>query len=72
MTRAAVIIIVALLILLATYFTDSRLAPPVGAALLFAAMFYGWRRNRAAGRANFRRAEEATHRQREERARDGE
>jgi uncharacterized membrane protein YfcA len=71
MIKAAVII-AALLVLLATYLTDARLAPPVGAALLFAAMFYGWRKNRAAGRANFRQAEEATHRQREERARRGE
>jgi uncharacterized membrane protein YfcA len=71
MTRA-IIIIAALLILLASYLTDSRLTPPIGAALLFAAMFYAWRKNRAAGRANFREAEEATHRQREERARKGE
>ena len=68
----AVIIIAALLVLLGTYFTDSRLAPPIGAAMLFAAMFYAWRRNRAAGPASFRRAEEATHRQRDERAHKGE
>jgi hypothetical protein len=68
MTKAA-IIIAGLVILIVTYLTDSRLAPPVGAALLFIGLMYGWLANRKAGRANLRKAEQATHEQREERAR---
>ncbi|MEQ5787668.1 hypothetical protein J3454_07175 [Erythrobacter sp. NFXS35] len=68
MTKAAVIVVV-LVILVAVYLTDSRLAPPVGAGLLLIAIIYGWLANRRAGRANLRKAEEAAHRQREERAR---
>lgn len=66
----AVIIVAALAIVVAVYLTDARLAPPVGAALLLVAVIYGWLVNRRASRANLRKAEEATHRQREERARD--
>ncbi|WP_296721456.1 hypothetical protein [Erythrobacter sp.] len=66
----AVIIVAAIAILVAVYLTDARLAPPVGAALLLIAMLYGWIVNRRASRANLRKAEEATHRQREERAHD--
>ncbi len=67
MLKAAVVI-AGFVILIATYLTDSRLAPPVGAGLLFLALMYGWLSNRHAGRANLRQAEEATRRQREERA----
>lgn len=66
----AAIIIAGLAILVATYLTDARLAPPVGAALLFFALMYGWLANRSAGRSNLRKAEDATRRQREERAHD--
>jgi hypothetical protein len=64
----AAIFLAALAILVAVYLTDSRLAPPVGAALLLIALLYGWLANRTASRANLRRAEDTTHRQREERA----
>jgi len=66
----AVIIVAGLAVIVATYLTDARLAPPVGAALLFIALMYGWLANRSAGRANLRKAEEATRRQREKRAQD--
>lgn len=69
MTKAA-LILAALVILVAVFLTDSRLAPPVGAGLLLIAVVYGWLTNRNASRANLRKAEEATHRQREERARE--
>lgn len=64
----AAIIIAGLVILIAAFLTDSRLAPPVGAALLFFALMYGWFANRQGGPDNIRKAEEATHRQREKRA----
>jgi hypothetical protein len=64
----AAIIVAAVAILIATYLTDARLAPPVGAVMLFVALMYGWLANRSAGRANWRKAEDAAHRQREERA----
>lgn len=64
----AAIIIAGFAILVAAFLTDARLAPPVGAALLFFALMYGWLANRQGGPDNIRDAEEATHRQREKRA----
>lgn len=69
MLRAAIVLIV-LATILATYLTDSFIAPPIGAALLFGVMFFGWLFNRGASRSNLREAEEATHREREERGHD--
>ncbi|WP_073973337.1 hypothetical protein [Erythrobacter donghaensis] len=69
MLRAAIILIV-LATILATYFVDSFIAPPIGAALLFVVLLAGWLYNRGDSRANRQRSEEATRRQREERARD--
>lgn len=68
MLKAAIVIIL-LVTVLATYLTDSFIAPPIGAALLFAVLLAGWLYNRGDSRANRRRSEEATRRQREERAR---
>lgn len=66
--RAAVLIIV-LATVIATYLTRSFVAPPIGAAVLFCVMLFGWLYNRGASPANWRESEEATHRQREKRAR---
>ncbi|MBI1402377.1 MAG: hypothetical protein GC147_04095 [Porphyrobacter sp.] len=67
MTKAA-LVLAALAILVAAWLADARLAPPLGAAMLLGGLIYGWLANRRAGRANLREAEEATRRQREERA----
>lgn len=67
MMKAAIIVIV-LATMIATYLTRSFIAPPVGAAVLFAFMLVGWLYNRKASRANWRKSEQATHRQREARA----
>lgn len=69
----AVILIGVLAIVVATFLTQSFLAPPIGAAALFVVLFVFWLFNRGGGRGTLREAEEATHRQREEGARgDGE
>lgn len=66
---AIILVIVATLI--ATLVTQSFVAPPIGAGVLFAVLLAGWLYQRNASRANLRKAEDATHRQREDRAREG-
>lgn len=65
----AVIVLILLATTLATYLTGSFIAPPIGAALLFGVMLFGWLYNRGDSRANRRLSEESTRKQREERAR---
>lgn len=65
----AVIIAIILATLVATYITRSFIAPGIGAALLFAVMLVTWLWNRGSSRESVAFTEEATHRQREERAR---
>ncbi|MEE4154585.1 MAG: hypothetical protein V2I27_10540 [Erythrobacter sp.] len=65
MNLKIILIVLAIAVTIATFFIETRLAPFVGAALLFAGMIYGWLANRSAGEANRERAERATHRQRE-------
>lgn len=69
MLRAAILVIIIATVIV-TYLTGSFIAPPIGAALLFVALLYGWLVNRSASRDNWRESEEATRRQREERAQD--
>lgn len=64
MLKIAIIVIIGAT-LVATLLTQSFLAPPIGAAVLFAVMLAGWLNQRNASRANLRKAEEAAHRQRE-------
>ena len=68
MLKAAILIIL-LATVVATYLTQSFIAPGVGAVLLFGVMLFGLLYNRGANRANWRKSEEATRRQREARAR---
>lgn len=68
----AVILLIILATVVATYLTESFVAPPVGAGVLFVVLLAAWLFNRGASRGNLRRAEEATHRQREARAHEGE
>jgi len=68
----AVIIAIILATLVATFITRSFIAPGVGAALLFVVILAAWLYNRGSSRASLRRTEEATRRQREERARGSE
>lgn len=68
MLKAAILTIL-LATVVATYLTQSFIAPGVGAVLLFGVMLFGWLYNRGASRANWRKSEEATRRQREARAR---
>ena len=70
MNMKLILIVVGIAVLVASLIIDARYAPIVGAALLLGAIIYGWAANRSAGRDNLRQAEEATHRQREERAHD--
>ncbi len=67
MTKAIILIIV-LATVIATYITRSFVAPPIGAAVLFCFLLFGWLYNRGASRASLRETEEATRRQREARA----
>lgn len=68
MNLKAAVVIGLLTVLVITYFIDSLIVAVVGPVLLLAAIGYGWAANRTASRENLRQAEEATHRQREERA----
>ena len=73
MLKAAVLVIV-LASVIATYLTQSFVAPGIGAVLLFGLLLFEWLRNRTnrtnrTNRDTLRQAEEATHRQREARAR---
>jgi len=67
----AVIIAIILATMIATYITRSFVAPGIGAALLFVVMLAAWLWNRGSSRASVEATEEATRRQREERARTG-
>lgn len=68
MLRAAILLII-LATVIATYLTQSFVAPPIGAGVLFGVLLAAWLFNRRGSDASVRQAEEATHRQREERAR---
>ncbi len=70
MLKAAIILIIGAT-LAGTFLTQSFLAPSIGAGVLFIVMLASWLYQRNASRANLRKAERATHRQREERAREG-
>ncbi len=64
MNLKIILIVLGVAVTIATFFIETRLAPVIGAALLFAGILYGWAANRSAGTANQRRADEATERQR--------
>ena len=64
MNAKTLIIVGAIVVLIATFFIDARLTPVVGAAALFVGLIYGWWSNRN-DRDSYRKAEEATHRQKE-------
>jgi hypothetical protein len=48
-----------------SFLAETRLAPVLGAGLLLAAIAYATWMNQSASRANYAKAERATHRQRE-------
>ncbi|MGB3711265.1 MAG: hypothetical protein WA985_06225 [Erythrobacter sp.] len=66
MNTKAILLVAGLAVLIGSLFIDTRLAPFIGAALLLGAIIYGWASNRKASDENLRKAERATHEQREE------
>jgi len=65
MSTKIVVIVVAIAIFIASWFVESRLAPPIGALLLLGAIIYGMVANKRAGKENYRKAERATREQNE-------